>query len=297
MFSGDLAEMAVFAAVVNEGSFTAGARRLGVTKQSVSERITRLEQRLGVQLLVRTTRALRLTEAGTRYHEACAAIVVQAEQADREARSAQQHATGLVRVTSPVGLAAPLLVPVAREFRRLHPGVRLDLIFDETVVDLVRSGIDLAIRAGSIESSATLIAKRLFESVRVVVASPAYLAEHARPTEPRELERLPCVTRRHNDTWLIDGERIEVASALTVNTFEAAREVALAGVAIAQVPAPIVSDDLRAGRLQSLLRPTRGIVFTALWPSKRLPARVRLFQELLAQRATQLGESIDAIVR
>lgn len=297
MFSGDLAEMAVFAAVVHEGSFTAGARRLGITKQSVSERVTRLEQRLGVQLLVRTTRALRLTEAGTRYHEACAAIVTQAEQADREARSAQQHATGVVRVTSPVGLAAPLLVPVAREFRRLHPGVRLELVFDETVVDLVRSGIDLAIRAGSIESSASLIAKRLFHSVRVVVASPAFLAEHPRPAEPHALEALPCVTRRHNDTWQIDTERVAIEGSLTVNTFEAARDVALAGVAIAQVPAPIVAEDIRAGRLQVLLRPTRGIAFTALWPSKRLPVRVRLFQELLAQRATQLAESIDALVR
>src|SRR5688572_17360061 len=102
--SGSLDDMAVFAAIVRDGSFTAAARSLGVTKQSVSERVARIERRLGVQLVVRTTRALRLTEAGIRYGEASASIVAQADEADRDARQAQQQAAGTIRVTALNGL-------------------------------------------------------------------------------------------------------------------------------------------------------------------------------------------------
>jgi DNA-binding transcriptional LysR family regulator len=295
MFPMNLDDMAVFAAVVTEGSFTAAAHRLGVTKQSVSERIARLEHRLGVQLLVRTTRALRLTDVGSRYHETCATIVAHAQRADLEARNAQQHASGTVRVTAPIGLGASLLVPTAREFCQLHPAVRLDLVLDEGIVDLVRAGVDLALRAGSLESTPNLIAKRLFETSRIVVASPALVAAHGRPAEPGALAKLPCVTRRRNETWAIDSTRVEVDGAVTVNTYEAAREVALAGLGFAQVPAPIVLEDIQAGRLVLVLTPTRGIVFTAIWPSKRLPTRVRLFYDLLAQRAARLAAAIDTL--
>lgn len=295
MITGHLDDMAVFAAVVHEGSFTAAARRLGVTKQSVSERVARLEQRLAVQLLVRTTRALRLTDAGERYHEACTAIVRQADLADREARQAQQQAAGTVRVTAPVGLGGALLVPAAREFRRLHPRIHLELVLDESIVDLVRAGIDLALRTGSLESTPSFVARRLFETFSILVASPAYLTEHGRPAHARALEQLPCVVRRRNDTWVIDGERIPVDGVLTVNTFEGAREIALAGIAIALVPAPIVLDDVRAGLLVPLYRTERRITFTALWPSRRLPLRVRLFHDLLVHRAAQLAESIERL--
>jgi DNA-binding transcriptional LysR family regulator len=294
--AGSLDDLAVFAAVVREGSFTAAGRRLGITKQSISERVSKLEERLGVQLLVRTTRALKLTEVGTRYHESCAAIVAQADQADREARQGQQHAAGTVRVTSPIGLGAPLLMPVVEELRRLHPDVRVEVVLDETIVDLVRDGVDLAIRAGSVESTQTFIARRLFETYRAIVASPAYLSAHGKPAKPSALAKQPCVSRRRGDTWTIEGKRVAIDGVVSVNTFEACRDAALAGIGIAQIPMPIVFEDLRAKRLEMLFRPTRGITFTALWPSKRLPVRVRLFYELLARRATELAAAIEAFV-
>jgi DNA-binding transcriptional LysR family regulator len=291
--SGFLADMSVFAAVVRDGGFTAAARSLGLTKQSVSERIARLEQRLGVQLLIRSTRALRLTEIGARYHEACTAIVAQAEQAESDARQAQHHPVGIVRVTAPVGLGAPLLVPTVRELRRLHPDVRVELVLDETIVDLIRDGVDLALRAGSVESTPTFFARTLFETFTVVVASPAYLVEH-RPREARELAHLPCIARRRADTWNVEGQRVAIDGVVTVNTFEAARDAALAGIGIAQIPMPIVLDDVRTGRLEILFAPTRRFTFTALWPAKRLPMRVKLFHELLGRRALELATTIDA---
>lgn len=115
--------MAVFAAVARDGSFTAAARSLAVTKQNVSERISRLEASLGVQLVIRSTRALRLTDAGQHYAEACTSIVEQADTANRAAQRAQMSVAGTMRVTVPVGLGPILIFPMLREYRLLHPGV------------------------------------------------------------------------------------------------------------------------------------------------------------------------------
>lgn len=288
--------MAVFAAVARDGTFTAAARSLGVTKQSVSERIARLEERIGVQLLLRSTRALRLTDVGARYYESCASIVAQVEQAEREVRQSLQHAVGTVRVTAPIGLGAVLLMPTVRDFQRAHPAVRLELVLDEKIVDLIRDGIDLAVRAGSVQSTPSFIARPLFNTANVVVASPEYIVTHGRPQHAKALERLPCVARRHADTWMIDGQRIAVPGSVIVNTFEAARDAVLAGIGIAQIPIPVVLDDVRSGRLEVVFGPIGRITFTALWPTKRLPHSVRLFLDLLAQRAREFGPATESII-
>lgn len=291
-----LDDMAVFAAVARDGSFTAAARSLGITKQSVSERIAGLEERLGVQLLIRSTRALRLTEAGERYREACVAIVARAEEADREARLTQQRAAGTVRVTAPVGLCGPVLMPAVRDLQRAHPEVSVELVLDEGLVDLVRDGLDLAIRAGSTQSTPTFIARPLFETPLALVASPAYLAASRRPTRPRDLSELNCIARGRADAWTIEGQRIALDRRISVNTFEAAREAALAELGVALVPVPIVLDDLRADRLELLFGPVGQISFTALWPARRLPVRVRLCLELLVRHARALSASVDAVL-
>ena len=294
--SGSLDDMTVFAAVVREGTFTAAARNLGVTKQSVSERIARLEERIGVQLLLRSTRALRLTDAGARYYELCSSIVAQVEQAERDARQSQRDAVGTIRVTAPIGLGSGLMMPTARDFQRMHPAIRLELVLDEKVVDLIRDGIDLAVRAGSVQSTRSFIARSLFDTANVVVASPEYLETHGRTQDARALERLPCIARRHTDTWTIDGQKIAIPGSLVVNSFEAARDAALSGIGVAQIPIPVVLDDVRSGRLEVLFGPTSRIPFTALWPARRLPLRVRLFLDLLIQRAREFGPTTASVV-
>ena len=282
--------MIVFAAVVRDGTFTAAAKSLGITKQSISHRIARLEGRIGVELLYRSTRMIRLTEAGARYHDACTSILTQVEGIEREMRHSQQGATGTVRLTAPVGLRAPLVIPVAKAFQRAHPAVHLDLIFDERRIDLVREGIDLAIRAGSVQSTPSFIARPLFKTAHVIVASPEYIGIHGKPKNPETLAHLPCVAGQRSESWVLDGQTIVVSSAIVVNTHEAARDAAVAGIGMARIPLPIALDDVRAGRLEIVFGNAGQIPFTALWPAKRLPVRVRLFLEFLADRAREFSE-------
>lgn len=286
----NLDDMVVFAAVVREGTFTAAADSLGITKQSISHRVARLESRIGVELLYRSTRMIRLTEAGARYYEACASVLVQVEAIEREVRRAQQGATGTVRVTAPAGLSAPLLVPTAKAFQRIHPAVRLELIFEDRLLDLVREGVDLAIRAGSVESTPSLKARVLFRTAFVIVASPEHIGLRGRPANPQALTEWPCVARQRSESWVLDGQTIAVSAAIVVNTAEAARDAAVAGIGIARLPLPIALDDVRAGRLEIVFSHAGELPFTALWPARRLPVRVRLFLEFLADRAREFSE-------
>jgi DNA-binding transcriptional LysR family regulator len=282
--------MIVFAAVVRDGTFTAAANSLGITKQSISHRIARLESRIGVELLYRSTRLIRLTEAGARYYEACTSILAQVDGIEREMRRSQQGATGTVRVTAPIGLSAPLVIPAAKAFQRAHPAVHLEVIFEERRVDLVREGIDLAIRAGSVQSTPSFIARVLFKTALVIVASPEYIGIYGRPKSPEALAALPCVARQRSETWALDGQTIAVSGAIVVNTVEAARDAAVAGIGMARIPLTIALDDVRAGRLDIVFANAGQIPFTALWPAKRLPIRVRLFLEFLADRAREFSE-------
>ena len=212
--TGSLDDMAVFAAIVREGSFTAGARALGVTKQSASERVARLEARLGVQLLVRSTRRLSVTEIGAEYARACAEIVASADAANLMAHHAQRHPTGQVRVTCPVGLSRPLVMPAIDDYRRVHPGVTFDVVIEERVLDLVKEGIDLAIRVGTTSSSPAYVARPLFSSDAVFVASREFIARHGEPRTAADARRLPMITRRGERTWTIHDEEIAVTGAV-----------------------------------------------------------------------------------
>jgi len=287
--SSSLGDMTVFAALARDGSFTAAARTLGITKQSVSERIARLEKQLGVQLVIRSTRALRLTDAGQHYGEACVAIVAQAEAADRAAQQAQQRVTGSIRLTAPVGLGAILIFPVVREYRLLHPAVRIEVIVDERIADLVREDVDLAVRAGAVSSTPSFVARSLFVTDCVYVASPGYLRRSGRPARGDELASHACIAREPRTSWKVDGHAIAIAAQVIVNTFDAARDAALADNGIAQIPIPVVFEDLRAGRLEVLFGPGRSFTISAIWPARRLPVRVRLLLELLGRRAATIG--------
>ncbi len=206
------------------------------------------------------------------------------------------HASGTVRVTAPFGLGPSLLVPTIAEVQRAHPAVRFDLVLDEALVDLVRGGVDLAIRAGSVDSTPTFVARPLFATPQLVVASPELLQRHERPAEVAALERLPCIARRKDETWTVDGQSVQVSGPVTVNTFETARDAALAGLGFALIPAPIVYVDLQAGRLVHVLRPGRSTRFTIVWPTRRLPTRVRLVHDALVAQAARLAASIESLV-
>jgi DNA-binding transcriptional LysR family regulator len=284
-----LDDMATFAAVVREGSFTGAARAFGITKQSISERIARLEDELGVQLLVRSTRSLRLTEIGEQYHRACAGIVAQAETANVIAQQAQHHPSGVLRVTCPVGLSRPLVMPTIEEYRRIHPAVTFEVLVEERVVDLIEEGLDLAIRVGSTSSSPTYMSRPLFDGDAVYVASHAYLERHGEPKTPSELGAHTCVLRRGDTIWKIQGEDVPVGGAVVTNTVFGVADAVLAGLGIGALPELVVRDEVAAGQLRVLFgAPARRMRFFAMWPSRRLSLKVRSFLDLLACHAREL---------
>lgn len=276
-------DMLLFAAVVREGSFTRAAARLGVTKQTVSERVARLEEALGVRLLERTTRRLRPTEPGAAYYERCAAIAAQIDEANAEVRRRQAEPVGRLRVSAPVLYGRRFLAPVIAAYLGRYPETRVDLVLADRRVDLIAEGFDLAIRIGELDD-ASLSARKLGDAYTYLVASPGFLAGHG-ALSARGLREARCIGLRAVETWDVGGHRARIEPVLVVNDFEIACDAAIAGVGVARLPSIVCRDAVAAGRLQVVLGPAPALS-TAVWavtPSRRfLPARVRVFTEALA---------------
>lgn len=271
----DLNELLVFARVVQAGSFTAAARGLRMPKSTVSRRVADLEARVGAQLLLRTSRTLRLTEVGQAYYEHCARIVEEAEQAELAVTRMQAAPHGLLRVTTPLTFGC--LGPLVTGFLARYPEVQLELTCTDRAVDLLEEGFDVAVRAGRLSDS-SLIARRLGDIDRVVVAAPSYLEARGTPRSPRELEKHDCVLfggHLEGTTWaLSSGSRsveVPVRARLVVNEPDMLRAVTLAGAGIALLPDLNYTEDLTAGRLRRILPDwsSSGSPVHALYPSTR----------------------------
>lgn len=276
------ADMILFAAVVREGSFTRAAKKLGITKQSASERVGKLEGQLGVRLLERTTRTLRVTDAGATYSERCVAIAAQVEEANAEVQRRQAEPVGLLRVSAPALYGRRFLAPVVADFLRRFPKTRVEVVLTDRRVNLVEEGIELAIRIGALDDSA-LAARKLGEGHVYFVASPAYLAKHPIVTSA-DLRAARCVGTRATETWHVSGGQLRVEPVLVVNDLEVACEAAAAGVGVAQVPAIVCRAAVADGRLRVLFGPEPALhaVVHAVFPRRRyLPAKVRLFLDAL----------------
>jgi DNA-binding transcriptional LysR family regulator len=287
----DLNELLVFAKVVQAGGFTAAARGLRMPKSTVSRKVSELEERVGAQLLQRTTRKLRLTEVGRAYYEHCARIVAEAEAAELAVTRLQAAPHGLLRVTAP--LSINLLGPIVAEFMKSYPEVQLELVCTDRAVDLVEEGFDVAIRAGKLADS-SLIARRLGIIERLVVAAPSYIKTRGAPKSPKELEKHDCLlfgAGRDGNTWsLHTGNRsVEVAihSRLVVNEPDMLRAVTLAGGGVALLPNILCTTDLSTGRLQRILPDwaSPGAPVHAVYPSTRHHSpKVTAFVDFLRER-------------
>lgn len=278
------ADMMLFATVVRAGSFTGAARQLGITKQTISERIARLEKELGVRLLERTTRQLRVTGSGATYYERCSAIAAQIDEANRELQQREAEPVGLLRVSSPTLYGRRYLAPVISAFLARHPKVQLELVLANRRLHPVEEGWDVAIHIGALEDS-SLVVRKLGEAATYLVASPDFLARHGTP-RAQDLRSARCIGLGAFETWEVQGVKVRIEPVLAVNDLEVVCEAALAGVGIARVPDILCQEAVREGRLKVLFGPKPSLVrpISAVYPSRlQLPAKVRLFVDALAQ--------------
>lgn len=270
--------MILFAIVVREGGFSAAARVLRITKQSVSDRVARLERALGVRLLERTTRKVRPTEVGAAYAARCAALSSLVEDADREAQSRNQEPSGLLRVSAPVAFGRRVLVPVVRSLLAAHAGLRVELVLADRMVRVIDEGFDVVIRTGPLSDS-SLTARRLGQ-VRLVVVASRELGRL--PRAPEALANAPCIATSLQERWTIRGQTVQIRPRFVVNDFDAAFDACLQGVGIARLPDRLVEPALRSGALVELFAdnasPPAFAPVHALVPSGRFQAaKLRVF--------------------
>src|SRR5580704_11057049 len=234
-------EMAAFVRVVDSKGFSAAAPVLGLTPSAVSKLVTRLETRLGVRLLQRTTRALHLTEEGEVFYAAAQRIVGEIESLESQMTGHSGAPHGLLRVTTSLAFAAHQLAPVLPEFLARHPLVQLDLLPTDRVIDMVEDGIDVAVRIGRLADT-RFMARKIGEDKRLICAAPSYLARHGTPRRPEDLARHNCIVsaeRAYFNRWpfRIDGQvsEIEVSGRVAVSEGEMQMHLALQGIGIVRL--------------------------------------------------------------
>jgi DNA-binding transcriptional LysR family regulator len=278
----------IFTRVVECHSFTLAAQGLGMQKSTVSRRIALLEERLGVRLLNRTTRKLRLTEVGQAYYERCRQIMLDFAEAEQAVMQLQQEPSGLLRITAPIEFGQLFLGRVLGDFMRLYPQINAEVELTSRHVDPVEEGVDIAILVGQPQDS-TLIARKMFETSRRLYASPDYLALHGTPQTVGELlaHRAVLLPSDSSRYWPLLGESIICQRVLSCNNITFAREAVLAGAGIAGLPIMISTLAVAEGRLVELLPEASLPVgeLYAVYPSRRFQAmKVKTFLDFLMSR-------------
>jgi DNA-binding transcriptional LysR family regulator len=284
----DTAAMLVFAEVVATGSFTEAARRLGLSKASVSREVARLERRLGAQLLRRTTRSMSLTEIGETFYAGCQRVAEEAEQAERSVGALQAEPRGEIRVAAATSFGQIQLAPRLPAFLARYPNVRLRMDLRDQLVDLVSEKFDLAIRISGRLTDATLVQRRLCPIRFVVCAAPSYLERRGVPRNTADLERHNClgVGASPWHPMLPRGRAVRLQGDLFVDNGDALRRVACLGHGIVCLPTYLVGDDLRAGRLMRILPDALELEASlfAIYPHSRHPSpKVRALIDFLAE--------------
>jgi len=290
-------EMAAFVNVVREGGFSAAAKAMQLTPSAVSKQVSRLEDRLNVQLLNRTTRHLSMTEEGETFFQRATAILADIEEAEALVSDRRGTPSGTLRVTSSITFGRHQLVPMMPEFLNSYPDLRLQLSLSDNVVDLVQEGVDVAIRIGELTDS-SLVARRLAVDRRVVCAAPSYVEKYGIPKSPEALRDHNCLVITNIPSmrdWIFSfgstTRKIHVEGRFETNSGVAIHEAALDGIGIAQLAAYLVAPDLRAGRLVSFLedRVAEGKPIFAVYPhSRHLSPKVRAFIDFLVDKLTPI---------
>ena len=284
-------EMEAFVQVVERGSFSAGATVLGMTPSAISKLIARLEARLAIRLVHRSTRKLQLTAEGQQFYERSVSVLADMDEAERCAAGAMPR--GRVTLNASTSFGQHVLIPRVQRFLERHPQVTLDIVLTDRVVDLMDERADIAIRWGTLAPS-ELVARRLFETGQAIVASPGYLARFGTPRTPGELEAHNLIGwsyRRQAPDWplRVDGRVVEVpvVGSVRAGDGETLRGLVLEGVGLGRLSLYHVQPDIDAGRVLPVLeefnpRDMTPVHAVYLGKPGRLPARVRAVLDFLA---------------
>ncbi len=286
--------MAVFRRVVEAKSFSAVARETNMSQSSVSKHIAALEERLGTKLLNRSTRSLKLTEAGKEYYHHCIRILNDFQEAEASVGKGKIKPTGNLRISTSATFGRTYLLPHLKEFFESYPDINIDLLFDDDYVDLVKAGVDLAIRIGPLADS-TLIARKIGSSPRLVVASPEYLVKHGRPRKPADLIKHSCLVytlQKSPDLWYFNStqegdESIRVSGRLKASSPDAICDATIAGLGISIVCEWHARQYIKTGALKVILpdyKPTTYDIH-AVFPERRfVPQKVKRMIEFLTSK-------------
>jgi len=289
-------EMQVFLAVAEEEGFAAAARRLKTSPPSVTRAIAAMEQRIGTQLLARTTRSLHLTEAGQRYLEDCRRILAELEEAEEAAAGSYSIPGGQLTVTAPVLFGELYVAPVLGEYLDQFPLVSISALLVDRVVNMADEGVDVAVRIGHLHEPGQQAVK-VGEVRRVVCASPAYLDQHGRPQRPEQLREARIVTSSSSQlvsewTFVDAGRPLKVAiePRLSVTANNAAINLARLGWGVTRVLSYQVAAAVAAGELELVLEafePAPLPIHVVFQQNGRIPAKVNTFVDFLSQRLGQ----------
>ena len=286
------AVMEAFVLVVETGSFSAAARRLRVGQPAVSKMVAQLEERLGVKLLVRTTRGLTATEAGLNYYERARRSIEEADEAELAARGAGSGLTGRLRICGAVTFARIHLMPRLPEFLARHPELEMEVVLDDRNIDLVQEGIDVALRLGQL-SDFSLTAKRIASGRHVVVGTPAYFERTGEPTVPGDLAAHQAVIYDQGGggrDWTFQRDDAEIAvtlrGRLRVSAAEGVRAAILANAGVAVTSEWMFSPEITDRTVQMVLQDWKlpGIDLWALFPAGRTTTtKARVFTQFVQE--------------
>lgn len=285
-----ISAMSVYRRVIETGSFTAVANESGLTQPTISKHIAGLESHYGLKLINRSTRQLHPTDIGMEFYERCCQILDEMEDMDSQLLEQQSLPTGKLRVNAPVTFSRLAILPLLWPFLKKYPELKFDMFMDDNYVDLVKEGIDIAIRIGPLTDS-TLIAKKIGTMKRYTVASPDYIKEHGLPDSIEDLLNHNCLIYNllttRNEWYFHSGKDIKsviVNGHFCTNNPDAIRGALLAGLGIGAAPDWLIEKDIEQGHLIELLpdyKPT-SLDINAIYPQRRfLPAKVRLFIDYL----------------
>ncbi len=289
--------MAVFRRVVEAENFSAVARETNMSQSTVSKHIAALEERLGTKLLNRSTRSLKLTEAGKEYYHHCIRILNDFQEAEASIGKGKIKPTGTLRISTSAAFGRTYILPCLDEFFRTYPEIDIDLLFNDDYIDLVKEGIDLAIRIGPLADS-TLIARKIGSSPRVVVASPEYLVKHGRPKKPADLIKHNCLIynlQKTPDLWYFNStqvgdESIRVNGRFKASNPDAICEATLEGLGISILCEWFARQHIKAGRLKVILADYKPTTYDihAVYPERKfVPQKVKQMIEFLAEKVKE----------